>query len=137
MFIPALEANRRRRYVWYIGDKIQTASLWIQYAEKETGEKDLPDSYTMEFPIYANTRGKGIMFSADVDFGDPSQEEPTDAFWKALKQLGNDERDGSIEIAECEFYEQEFVQTVCDLWRQEKNTSEISTLISEARTELP
>ena len=105
MNIPPLNIEQTRTYVFYIGEPIGTVGLWKRYQGDDGGE---------EYPIYQNTRGRGIWNSCDTATTNQDCEHPTDAFWRVLEQLTNGQRtlDGGFDVEDCYWYEIETLESV-------------------------
>lgn len=79
-------------YYFYVGEDVPSMSLWRREGDEE-------------FPIYANTLGRGAWYSSDAEVSKNVDEvEPSDAFWDALKQIASRI---STDVDGCEWYEQE------------------------------
>jgi hypothetical protein len=126
--IPALEAIEVRRYRFYVGDNVGHISFWIQYDETDGPASN---SYTQEYPIWANTRGIGTFFSSAPEFGGEDGIEPSDAFWNILNEIRQGFNE-PISTEGCEWYEQEMLSSMDNLWQQEKNAHEIDSLLMYA-----
>lgn len=126
--IPAVKAGLVKDYVFFIGDPIRTVSLWKRYGEPEDA---VPEEYTAEYPIYANTRGQGVWNTEEP--GETNQEtvEPTDAFWNAVWDIRHNDS-GSIDVEDCEWYEREVIQSLLHMLHDEATTVEMGGLFAYA-----
>jgi hypothetical protein len=133
VYIPALEAMEARRYRFSVGDEIGHITFWIQYDETDG---PVSDSYTQEYPLWANTRGIGMFISSDPEFGEDDYIEPSEAFWKTLAAISEIEEGDSVSTEDCEWYEREFLSSMDNLWAQEKNSREIDSMLRAARNKV-
>lgn len=113
--IPELETATARTYVFYVGEPIGSVGLWKRY--DDSLDEDVPEAFAREYPIFQNTRGRGIWNSSDTETSNVGLKEPTDAFWRALQQLASEQQSltGGIDVDECEWYEVEAIQSVVDM----------------------
>lgn len=129
MFLPSFEHITNREYVWMVGDPVPSVGLWVRYESDEEFED------SGEYPIYQNTRGKGMFNSTNIDINTSDVTEPTAAFWDALRQLQTpgEER---IDVEDCEWYEREFVNSLIGVLQQEGDKpEEIGELFAQAQGE--
>jgi len=112
MRLPAIEASMAREYVFYVGDKVGSVSLWKRY-DDDYGDEEVPTQFTQEYPIVQNTRGRWMWNGSDESAGNVGSIEPTDEFWRGLEQIANGDLRG-LEI-DPEWYEAELIGELLDL----------------------
>jgi hypothetical protein len=111
-------------YVWYVGDPVATVGLWRREGDTE-------------FPVYQQTRGKAVFNARHADESTIGTEEPTTAFFDALRALDNGEydpeTDDGLNVAGCEWYEVEFLDALLGIAAQGDVPSSIEQLFVHAQ----
>jgi len=111
-------------YVWYVGDPLATVGLWRREGDTE-------------FPVYQQTRGKAVFNARHADESTIGTEEPTTAFFDALRALDNGEydpeTDDGLNVAGCEWYEVEFLDALLRIAAQGDVPSSIEQLFVHAQ----
>jgi len=107
------EASMAREYHFYIGEPVGTVGLWQQY-DDDYGDGETPLQYTQEYPIFQNTRGRGVWNSDSIDETTMDRREPSDDFWRALAVIAEQGPASRLGF-EGEWYEAEVIQSIIDL----------------------
>jgi len=111
-------------YVWYVGDPLATVGLW--WREGDT-----------EFPVYQQTRGQAMFNSRRADESAIGTEDPTPAFFDALRALEygeyDPETDDGLDVEGCEWYEVEFLNSLLRVAAQGEMPTSIKRLSVHAQ----
>jgi hypothetical protein len=113
-----------QEYVWYIGDPVATVGLW----RREDGT---------EFPVYQQTRGQAVFNSRHADESNIGTEEPTTAFFDALRSLNHGdydpETDDGLDVEGCEWYEVEFLNELLRIAAEQEPPESVGRLFAHAQ----
>jgi hypothetical protein len=119
-----------REYHFYIGEQIGTVGLWKEY-DDDYGDEETPHQFTKEYPIFQNTRGRGIWNSNSSDETTMNRRDPTDEFWRGLAKIAAQGPKAQFDF-DGEWYEAEVIQSIIDLsisLRGEAMPSEVGGLL--------
>jgi hypothetical protein len=118
MFAPALHESEPKSFVWYVGERIGSVSLWARYAE-------------MEFPVYSNTRGQGTWNTAELEKTTQEAYHPSADFYKAVVELVGPGSD-PVDVEDCRWWEREALNSLVAMLEQGDDIPEMDQLISHA-----
>jgi len=124
MSIPGLTDPADDEYIWYVGDPVATVGLWRREGDTE-------------FPVYQQNRGVAMFNSRYADESTIGTEEPTTAFFDALRSLNNGgydpETDDGLDVEGCEWYEVEFLNELLRVAAEQEPPESIRRLFAHAQ----